>query len=441
MRSGDLSRERGSIPLAMLAMIVVGGLVTVVVAGVVTGQQQGRYDVTYEQSLQEAEIGLEQAVHLVQSRAATDTFCIDGGSLSTGTCPAGPPASGFRTEALRNASGQWAIVSSATVGETTRTIRTEVEPDSMFLLAAFGKFFTDFNGGNGADSYSAGTWDHSTDPPTFTPNTSWPLICRGSPTGSPITDPTDSSQSDAYVCQPRKGDQGIVATNGALNLKGQAASDTDRIEIHNAMAPHVADPLPTASGYCDGVPAACSKPPEYFRDPIEVPDPNAADHCSDFTSSFPNASTPTDANGNWVLTAGTHCYVNVDIGSDTVIEGTPVDPSVVYMTGTLTVPKQEVVNFERDAGGNILPRPRPAASLVIQSTGTGPSLKFGAHASIAAAVYAPNAGFSGGAQGNIYGSLIAGSINNNGGWNFHYDESLAQMPTASPLEAMNWSEQ
>jgi hypothetical protein len=45
-----------------------------------------------------------------------------------------------------------------------------------------------------------------------------------------------------------------------------------------------------------------------------------------------------------------------------------------------------------------------------------------------------------GPQGNVYGSLIANSINNQGGWNFHYDEDLAGQALNAPVRIRNWRE-
>ncbi len=50
--------ERGSLPMAMLAILIVGSLATVLVGTVVVGQRQTRFDQGFEQSLQVAETGL-----------------------------------------------------------------------------------------------------------------------------------------------------------------------------------------------------------------------------------------------------------------------------------------------------------------------------------------------------------------------------------------------
>ena len=57
--------ERGSLPLALLVTILDTGLVSVVTASVVMGQQQTRFDESYERSLQLAEAGADRALEAV----------------------------------------------------------------------------------------------------------------------------------------------------------------------------------------------------------------------------------------------------------------------------------------------------------------------------------------------------------------------------------------
>ena len=118
-------------------------------------------------------------------------------------------------------------------------------------------------------------------------------------------------------------------------------------------------------------------------------------------------------------------------------QSTPQNPNILYLTGTLTVPNHAVVNF-RQVDGNWVPKPSPG--LLIFSAGTGPALRFGNHASISGAVYAPRAAFSGGAAGNIYGSMVAGSISTQGGWNFHYDDALGDVETEARRVVSAWRE-
>src|SRR6185503_8942715 len=160
-------------------------------------------------------------------------------------------------------------------------------------------------------------------------------------------------------------------------LLGGVIGEVDQAEIHNARE-HVDDPLPGATGFCSGVTATCTSPRlAYFREPIELePDPVVP----------PDDLTNQGSFAGLVLPAGRHLYTNMTLDTDTVVQGTPSNPTVVYLTGTLTIPNGAVVNFD-------LPtmRPRPSAGLLIFSAGIGPALRFGNHASFAGAVFAPRA--------------------------------------------------
>ena len=123
--------------------------------------------------------------------------------------------------------------------------------------------------------------------------------------------------------------------------------------------------------------------------------------------------------------------------SGTVVQGTPDQPTILYVTGTLTVPNGEAVNFDT-VNGHL--EPKPSAGLLIFSAGIGPALRFGNHASFSGAVYAPRATFTGGAAGNIYGSMVTGSISTQGSWNFHYDDALGDVDTEARHVIRHWSE-
>ncbi len=68
--------ERGSLPVVMLAILVVGTLVTLLVGTVVVGEGQTRFDQGFEQSLPVAETGLERMLYLVRSGQRTDDFSL-----------------------------------------------------------------------------------------------------------------------------------------------------------------------------------------------------------------------------------------------------------------------------------------------------------------------------------------------------------------------------
>ena len=422
--------EHGSLPLALLAVVVLGGLVTVLVATVVVGQRQTRFDESYENALQIAEVGLDRLVYLI-AHAEIDEE--DGFHEITGEASGGTYAA---TATFEPAGWQWLIESEGvTASDVRRSVEVVVAPQSVFQVAAFGKFFVDFNGGNAADSYRSGEFIYDDVAQTMSFEQSndgaWPCD-RNS--GARLT-ATGPANSDVVMCNPTN--VGVVATNGELNLKGNAWDYTDAAEVHYAKERIEEEPHPEATGFCSMADWRCEhEKVSYHRDELNVePDPVPVPTHLTSVGNFPDDH----ADGN-ALAPGEYLFADVRLDSDTQILGTATEPVVIYMTGTLSMPNHATVNFETASDGH--PQPRPTPSLRIFSNSDGnQALNFGNHASISAAIFAPNAGFAGGAQGNIYGSLIAGSINNNGGWNFHYDEALADVMDLAPLRAVRWAEQ
>lgn len=422
-----LRREDGSLPLAILAVIALTGLVTVVTSSVVTGQRQTRFDANFEQALQTAEVGLDRMAHLVMNHHVNQFSPAADMSISD----SGPVGGSYDVQAAFDAEGTWVLTSTGTAPDgTTRTVELVLEPESLFQLAAFGKFFIDFNGGNAADSYRSGDFTAS----GFVQSSTGAYICQTGGAGR-MTD-TGSGFSDVVMCYPTG--KGIVATNGELELKGNAFDAADAAEVHFARE-RVTDPLDDATGFCSMSSWRCDDPKvSYFRDELTLdPDPVVIPDYLPSYGRFPQDFTHDGASN--VLPAGELLFTDVTLDENTVVQGTPDDPTIVYMTGQLTVPNHHAVNFETAPDGYPQPRPSPGFFIFSNSDG-GEALSFGNHASVAAAIYAPNAGFSGGAQGNVYGSLIAGSINNNGGWNFHWDEALGDVEQFAPLRPARWSE-
>lgn len=406
--------ERGSLPIAMLAIMIVGSLVTVLAGTVVIGQRQTRFDQGFEQSLQVAETGLERMTRLITSRQRTDDFSLPETTVS------GARYSGVADRVGRN----WSLTATGTAADgTSRTLALTVTIQSLFGVAAFGRTQVELRGSNSADSYRSGTLNQS----LFSVLAGGSSICRGVSAADPFN-PADSSGT--RMCTPTG--KGVVATNAELYLLGGVIDGVDRAEIHYARE-KVATPLEGATGFCGGVTATCASTKlAYFVDPIELePDPVVPPRDLTNQGSFPRSGLPNE------LPAGRQLYTNVTLDTNTVVRGTPENPTIIYLTGTLTVPNGAVVNFQ-SVNGNSVPKPSPG--LLIFSAGVGPALRFGNHASFAGAVYAPRATFSGGAAGNIYGSMVTGSISTQGSWNFHYDETLGDVETESRRVVSSWAE-
>ncbi|HVM15093.1 MAG TPA: hypothetical protein VM287_12310 [Egibacteraceae bacterium] len=404
--------ERGSLPVVMLAILIVGSLITVLVGTVVVGQRQTRFDQAFEQALPVAEAGLERMVYLVRSGQRTDSF-----SLAETAVPGGR----YAGSAVR-VGRQWTLTATGRAANgTRRTVTVTISTESVFGVAAFGRTQVVLRGSNSSDSYRSGTFDQRR---MFTELGGGSNICRG---GTPA-DPFNSSHSaSTRMCTPTG--KGVVATNGELYMLGGVIESVDQARIHYARE-RIADPLPDATGFCSGVTQTCSSPKlAYVRDPNQL-DPDPVSPPGDLVNqgSFAGSTLP----------AGRQLYTNLTLDSNTVVQGTPENPSVVYLTGTLTIPNGAVVNFRKNALGDWIPKPSPG--LLIFSAGIGPALRLGNHASFSGAVWAPRATFSGGAAGNIYGALATGSISTEGSWNFHYDEALGDVIAEARRTVTGWAE-
>ncbi len=403
--------ERGSLPVAMLAILIVGSLMTVLVGTVVVGQRQTRFDQGFEQSLQVAETGLDRIVYLIESGQRTDDFSV----------PETVVAGGRYSGAADRTGRDWVVTATGTAADgTRRTVALTLSRKSVFGVAAYGRTLVELRGANSADSYRSGAFDQLG---LFSLLAGGSSICYGLGAADPFN---SAHSSGTRMCSPTG--NGVVATNEELYLLGQVIAGVDRAEIHYARE-KVSDPLPGATGFCGGVTETCASPKlAYFREPIELePDPVVPPGDLTNQGSFAGITLP----------AGRQLYTNLTLGTNTIVQGTPENPTIVYLTGTLTVPNGAVVNFE-SVNGNWVPKPSPG--LLIFSAGVGPALRFGNHASFSGAVYAPRATFSGGAAGNIYGSMVTGSISTQGGWNFHYDDALGDVQTEARRLRSGWAE-
>jgi hypothetical protein len=241
------------------------------------------------------------------------------------------------------------------------------------------------------------------------------------------------------MCQPTR--LGAAGTNGELSLQGGVADRIDAANIYNAKD-HITDPLPNATGTCVGVTATCNLFSTgrltYTREPVPFPNINTCD--------FPAGSSPVASNGGGTFGGRAYNLSDVTLDGSSVFTGTVTQPTILCVSGKLTVSPQQLINFT--PGGHIIAPsttnaliPRPPASLLIYVTGTSDSeVTMGDHASISAAIYAPHAAIVCGPQGNIYGSLVANSIDNKGGWNFHYDDALRDQMANAPVRISNWVE-
>ena len=129
----------------------------------------------------------------------------------------------------------------------------------------------------------------------------------------------------------------------------------------------------------------------------------------------------------------TNCYSSLDFDQNTTISGTPSKPTIIYVTGSVTVRPNVNVNINGSTPN--------ATSLIIYSRGSIVTL--GAQSAAAWALWAPladcNVSGSTSASTNTYGSMICSRLTSSGAWNFHYDKQVQKIAVQGSGLARVWS--
>lgn len=469
--------EQGSLPLAMLAVFVVGSLVAVLTGTVIVGQRASGRDQNFEQSIHIAEQGLDRLIFMVQDGSFDETT---EPSTLAGTSPSGED---YTATVTRMEDGDWHLISTGTSRDgVERTVESWIRLQRPFTYGALGRQFLLTRGGGSADAYDSAVSSR---------------ICKehqGEPTTQTVN-PFNANDTDVLMCHQVFDPPATVATNGELTLLGQTIHQIGRAEVHHSR--QIDDARSDATGACIQSAQACADVYDedtnpdgklhHYREPlplsvVELPLDIEGNQITP-TGAFPadtdtprawrkDEADPTDTGADDAnlrrpacvpavgkdscLGPGVHAFTDavLDFGVD--YQGTVEDPVIMYVTGKVTVRRlqagdrnrQGVVNFERVTGGTCDDeavdvgcwQPRPPSTLQIFSMGGGPTLNFGGKASFSGAVYAPHAAFDAEQNGNFYGSLVANGINNSAQWNFHYDIQLANVATDAPRIASSWAE-
>jgi len=384
--------ERGSIPMVLLASIVIGGLVVVLVAAVIVNQRTARFDRSFTTVLQASDRHVQEAAHHI----------IRGDWDPDRTAPVGtiqPPSYDPTCTADNDGDVCWsatktsplvweveATVAARTNAEevATRTVSVDVVDLPRFFLAAFADTQIRLTGGNGASSYGSGAW--------FTGN-------------------------------------GIVGSNEDIKLNG-ASTGVDGVHLYNWD--NYNDPgrcTHSGGNDCDDVLADPPNPPSArFGPPLQVGgtrletefiDEAIAD-CEAVTSPLPSYTS--SANGSTLDEATfPRCVENLTFDSDVTVLNGPIE---VYVKGQFSVTNDRSINCP--VGGCAVGSGDPD-STQLRIFSAGGDVAIGNHSKVVAGIYAPKsdcAGNPSNAQGEIYGSMICGTIDNNGGWQFNYDDDL-----------------
>ena len=362
--------QAGSIPLVLLAAIVVGGLIIALYTDVSTGQRLASADRDFHQAVQVADAGLQDAFTVLAGLDLDDRPEI--GEAYTGTTTGTLGRGEYEWTAVRVGTNLWEVRSVGVFGVHTRTLEASMGPLYLFGLAAFGDILIELRGANSADSYD-GT------------NTNTGLGSVGS--NNQIT-LRGNATVDWVV---RYG--GAAYNNGGVIRTGGGIETGDEQEL-----PDLGSEAYAPGGACD--PDDDDIP--FYDDIMDVDELKHGETYCVAQARFP---------------AGQHDLSGTRGEKPTRIFIAPSGNLELLGQGNNPCTGAACVNY---SVGDTQP---DATALEIYLAGGGGEVLANNHTVIAAGIYAPLSNCSGpNAQGDIYGSIVCRTLDSKGGWEFHYDE-------------------
>lgn len=365
--------DRGSIMLAMMAAIVVSGLVFATLAMIAQGERKTRSDQGFTAAIQGADAGIQDAFVTISALPPSDTS-------TTLSNQSGVNVGGISyTWTATRASGTaltWNVTSQATgvfAGtQTTRTVTASVKQASLFPMAAFADSTINFNGNNAAVSYP--------DDGFGIVGTNSTLTLKGSSTtvqGVALYDTDTLGETDRCTGQGCPSTSLVTTSPSKLDIKSAVATDGFITQQLDACKAASGGALQAFVG-----------------------------------SSIAASSTP-------------YCFSSFYADTQNfTVTGDPNLSAIVYVDGgdvTLGNKNHASVNYDV---------PNNPSSVRLRIYSTGSSVSVYNQGNVSAAVYAPNAacvGETSNAQTDYWGSLICNTIDNVGGWTFHYDTRLGAL--------------
>jgi hypothetical protein len=353
--------------VALSAVLVTTGIIAATMALVLVGQENTRFDARYTSSVQGADAGVQDALFQVNSLPADSTST----SLSSSS-PVVIDDVSYTWAATRATSNSlvWSVTSTGTttVGtkQTTRVVKADIGQTPLFNMAAFADSSINFNGNNAAVSYPT---------PGF----------------------------------------GQVGTNGTLTLRGNSTT-VDSITLYDW------DANPNSSR-CSG--AACSAPTSTVGTRLDVGSAVGSVGFIQAQIDACKAQGPLTSFVGSTIAARAEPYCFTSFFADT-------QNFVVTGTGTarIFVEGGDVVLGNKNHSDVNYDVPNNPSSIKLQVYTTGQTVSMYNQGQVSAAIYAPNAacgGVTSNAGTDYWGSMICKTIDNVGGWTFHYDTRLSSI--------------
>lgn len=406
MRSRLHTDERGSLPMVLLAAIILGGVVVSTFTYTRVGVQTARQDRDYNQAIQVADAGLQDAFLELADVDPSSTVPIGGtldavGDIGDGT---------WEWTARRVGQSRWAVRAEGLFNGRVRAIEAMIGPRQTFGLAAFADVLIELRGGNAANSYDG--------------------VTRGTGNGS-------------------------VGSNGQITLRGNATVDW---VMRYGEAGYNGGGIVTQP---DGI---VRVEDEAFLPPLGAEAFADGGVCNDqpliaYTGQFSLIKGKTYCFTRAEFPAGDHRLVPSTASTDPTTAPVPVDPdgpTRIYIapSGNLELKGQGNNPCTGASCVNMAPYGDPLPSVTALQDGTAMPVATDLeiylasgevlannHTNIAAGIWAPSSNCSGSnAQGHVYGSIVCRTLDSKGGWNFHYDDRFQEV-TSEDFAIEGWREE
>jgi hypothetical protein len=252
------------------------------------------------------------------------------------------------------------------------------------------------------------------------------------------------------------GNLGTIGSNGSLSFTGNPA--VDKIILYNFTPPN--DNYARCSGNpCSPLPpdpaSKISTDPNIFPARIEDVPAGSADP-NQFIVDQLNACQAANggvAPGPWVASAhgyrltytgSPQCYSTMTFDGATTTNGTAATPIQVYVSGTIQMTMNGNASAKIVNHAGLVAAGEQPDSMGLQIYSHGTTVSFVNQSTFVGNIWAPYAacgGTTSSASSDIYGSLICDIIDNQGGWNFHFDERLLNAQGLGQWSVRHYAEQ
>lgn len=420
--------DDGSILIALFALLVVTGILTAGLVGIVAAHTAARHDAAFEAALTGAEEGMSELIAQVRLDPTAASFAPVTGTNASNVS---------YTATATFAGGQWLVDATGTApkaqgGTVQRHIQATVHVDDLLSVPLFGDSSLNLGGtaggGSAVDRYDSGA------------GASASYVCDGQ--GHRVSMATGV---DTRMCSQANPALGSLATNGGLTMRSEDLNDVSRADIFNIPTPGYPDP--SATGECVGDGGVCASiGSQVFTHETKLSYPTST-MCSQGIGGGVTAY-----DGSVALAANTvYHFSDVTLNATAVANLANLSGSqiIICFSGTVVVPPLIGINSTPDPTQPLLySNPRPPSTLLLISTDPGsagtPAVHFGAglgETSISAVVYAPTADCSADGHVDVYGMLVCRSIDAPSGLDVHYDNQVALMSTFNrPVTVSHWRE-